>query len=112
MPALEVRDDAFEVRIPFLGASVLILIADGDLLAATAIKHEAQVLRFKVLHRHLDTETMFAGYRLENTGVPGGGCRGPCPGDDRSLGDGQVLVRDDEVRIQCKLHSQAGASGA
>jgi hypothetical protein len=92
MLLLEVRDDADEL--------------------AVAVEDEVERLLGEVLGRDVERELRAVRERLELLHHAGAASGDAGPRLDGALGEGQLVVRDDEFRFGGQLHAEARAAGA
>ena len=109
--ALEVGDDALErgaVRV----LAALVAVADHDPLAAIGEQDVLERFRRQVLHRSVVVPAVLAADGLDDLAVPRVLHRHARPRHDRAVGERQVLVGDDPLRVYLETAADAGAGRA
>ena len=109
--AVEVADHALE-RLLDLVAALAVDEAEGDRAAAGAVEDDVLRLLGQVLPRHVRGRNRRRGRGWTAPACNKGWAAGLGPGDDRALGDREVVVGDDEVLVEDHLLAEAVAGRA
>jgi len=112
--AAQVGDHSLEGRLVDPPASVPGLVANGDPhVLPGPVEEQMQLLGGEGAHRDVGGDAEGPACGLQQLPVVAAFLR-PAPGYDSPLGQGEVLVRDQQVGVQLQLHPQAlaGRAGA
>ena len=109
--AVEIADHALE-RLLDLVAALAVDEAEGDRAAAGAAEDDVAGFLRQVAPRDVEVEIVGAGERAQHLHVIRRGRLRLGPGDDRALGDREVVVGDDQVLVEDQLLAEAVAGRA